>query len=160
MRYTKSVRAEIDRAIHDANIANLSHAKTIQYVQDRLGILIGHTQLVERRRILRNRSIDLWNEYRTDNYSYRLEHLERMNEARKVKDSAAKKMMEYEDDPKKLFQWRTAVYVFLDASKYLSELHAMIPEIDSIGHSDSSYEMEQEIPSISRTEEGSTQAVF
>jgi len=149
MRYKKHTRAEIDRAIHDANIANLSHKQTTQFVLEKTGITIGHTQLVERKRILRHRAIELWNEYRKDDYAYRLEHLERMNEARKVKEMAATKMIEYYEDPKKFFQWKASAYTFMDASKYLSELHLMIPEIDVMGN-----EMDESISHVQSDQQG------
>lgn len=134
MRYKKHTRAEIDRAIHDANIANLSHDKTIQFVLERTGITVGHAQIVERRRILRHRAIALWKEYRKDDYAYRLEHIARMAEARQVVEHAAEKEQEYHADPKKFFQWKTAAYTLMEASRYLAELQYKIPEIDAISH--------------------------
>ena len=133
MRYKKHTRAEIDRAIHDANIANLSHDKAMQFVQGKTGIRIGHTQLVERRRILRHKAIALWNEYRKDDYALRLEHLDRIAELKRVKEHAASKEMEYFDDPKKFFQWKTAAYALMDAVDRLSKLQLLIPEIDVLG---------------------------
>lgn len=149
MRYKKHTRAEIDRAIHDANIANLSHAQTIQFVAERTGITVGHTQLVERRRLLRNKAIALWNEYRKDDYAYRLEHLQRVSEARLVKEHAAKKEMEFFNDEKKFFQWKTAAYTLMEASRYLNELQLLIPEIDAIGN-----DVDQEISQVQSEEQG------
>lgn len=149
MRYKKHVRAEIDKAIHDANIANLSHSKTIQYVLDKTGITVGHTQLVERKRLLRHKAKALWNEYRKDDYTYRLEHLARMAEARQVVEHAAEKEIEYHADPKKFFQWKAAAYALMEASRYLAELQDKIPEIDAIGH-----DMDQEISQVQSEESG------
>lgn len=150
MRYKKHTRAEIDRAIHDANIANLSHDKAIQFVLDRTGIKIGHAQLVERRRLLKHKAIALWNEYRKDDYAYRVEHLQRVSEARLVKEHAAQKEMEYFDDPKKFFQWKTAAYTLMEASRYLDELQRKIPEIDGIANDD----MDEEISQVQSEEQG------
>ena len=134
MRYTYAKRRELDRLIHDANMVNLSNDNTIQFIKQKTGITIGQTQLVERKRILRHQGRDIWNKYKTDDYEYRLEHLHRIAEARRVKESAALQMFRYEDDPKKFFQWKGAAYALLEASRYLAELTDHIPEIDAIGH--------------------------
>ena len=149
MRYKKHTRAEIDRAIHDANIANLSQKQATQFVLEKTGITIGHTQLVERRRILRHRAIALWKEYRKDDYAYRLEHLQRVDEMRMVKEMAAKKVIEYFDDPKKFFQWKASAYALMDATERLSNLQMLIPEIDVMGN-----EMDESISHVQSEEQG------
>lgn len=151
MRYKKHTRAEIDRAIHDANIANLSIKQALQFIAEKTGVTIGQAQLVERRRILRHRAIALWNEYRKDDYAYRLEHLQRVAEARLVKEQAAVKMIEFFADPKKFFQWKTAAYTLMEASRYLNELHLKIPEIDGVANNDV---MDEEISQIQSEQQG------
>lgn len=151
MRYKKHTREEIDRAIHDSSIAGLTTTPAIQFVLDRTGITISHTQLVERKRILRNRSKEQWLTYVKNDYAYRIEHLQRLAEARQVKEHAAQKEMEYAQDSKKFFQWKTAAYALMEASRYLNELHSMIPEIDSIGH-----EVDEAVSQVQPEEYGKT----
>ena len=157
MRYSRSVSAEINRCIHDANIAGFTLENTQRYIEWKIpGTKISHTLVVERKRLLRNQSKHIWNQYKTDDYAYRLEHLQRMDEARRVKESAMRQLMEYENDPKKFFQWNKASYIVLEASKYLADLQQQIPDIDAIGHGfegDYNNEIQQEIPSIPRTSE-------
>lgn len=150
MRYKKTVRESIDKAIHDATMMGLTIEQSIQFVLEKTGIKIGHCQIVDRKRLLRNNGIAIWNKYRKDDYAYRLKHLDRMHEVERVKEQAYEKMMEYKDDPKRFFQWKYSAYTVLESVRLLSELHAAIPEIDAIGH-----EMEQEIPEIQSTEQGS-----
>lgn len=152
MRYKKHTRAEIDKAIHDAGIANLSQSKTIEYVLKETGVTISHTQLIDRRRFLRQKGIGIWNGFRKDDYAYRLEHLERLKEARIVKEHAAEKEMEYYKNPKTFFQWKAAAYTLLDASKYLHELDKLIPEIDVI--SSNATEMDEGISQVQSEEQG------
>lgn len=150
MRYKKSVRESIDMAIHDTTIMGLATEQSIQFVFERTGIKIGHCQFIDRKRILKQNGIAIWNKYRKDDYAYRLKHLDRINEVEKVKEQAYEKMLEYKDDPKKFFQWKYSAYTLLESVRLLSELHAAIPEIDGIKH-----EMEQEVSEIQPEEQGS-----
>lgn len=164
VRYSKSVSADINRCIHDANIAGFTIENTVKYIEWKIpGLTITRSFIVERKRILRNQGKHIWNQYKTDDYAYRLEHLQRMEEARRVKESAMLQMIRYENDPGKFFHWNKASYVLIEASKYLAELEQQIPEIDAIGHGDSENEdyeqVHQEISSIPRTE-GNPEAIF
>jgi hypothetical protein len=143
MRYKHAVREQLDRLIHDANMVGLTNPQTIQLIQERAGITVARDQVTERRRILRIKGREIWDKYRKDSYTYRLEHLDRMAEARRIKESAAQQMFKYENDEKKFFHWKSAAYAFIEASKYLAELTDHIPEIDAIGHGAMFNEMEQ-----------------
>lgn len=134
VRYTKQQSQAIARCIHDANIANFSVEGTIQYIKDKVHVPIARTALYNRRRILRNDSIKVWNKYRSDDYQLRLEYLDRIKEVKRAKESCFRKMLEYENNPKTFFQWKIACGMFLDANKQLTELVSFIPEIDAIGH--------------------------
>jgi len=133
MKYSKFDRDRINKAIHDAAMIGLSTEQTLEYVRDKTDKTIGRTQLVERKRLLRIGGMALWNKYRKDDFAYRLEHLERIKEAKRVVESAAKKMIENEEDPKKFWFWKSAALTFMESIRLLSELHSMIPEIDMIG---------------------------
>ena len=163
VRYSKSVSADINKCIHDANIAGFTIENTVKYIEWKIpGIHITRTLIVERKRLLRNQGKHIWNQYKTDDYAYRLEHLQRMEEAKRVKQSAMLQVIRYENDPAKFFQWNKASYVLLEASKYLAELESQVPEIDAIGtmsNGDEHDEIQQEISSIPRTE-GNPEAIF
>jgi hypothetical protein len=133
MRYKRAVRAEIDACIRDAGMLGLSHDKTIQFIQERTGLTIGHTQLVDRKRLLKIRGKVLWNTFRKDDYALRLRHLDRIQEAELVAHGAARKVLEYQDNPKTFFQWKAAAYALMEASRYLCELDEMTREIDGVG---------------------------
>lgn len=160
VRYSKSVSADINKCIHDGNIAGFTIEGLVKYIEWKIPqIKITRTLVVERKRLLRNQGKHIWNQYKTDDYAYRLEHLQRMDEARRVKESAMNRMLEYENDPKKFFQWNKAGYLLLEASKYLAELESQVPEIDAIGTASNGDEIQQEISSIQRTE-GNPEAIF
>ena len=160
VRYSKSVSADINKCIHDGNIAGFTTENLVKYIEWKIpGLTITRSFIVERKRILRNQGKHIWNQYKTDDYAYRLEHLQRMDEARRVKESAMNRMLEYENDQKKFFQWNKAGYLLLEASKYLAELESQVPEIDAIGTASNGDEIQQEISSIQRTE-GNPEAIF
>lgn len=133
-RYTRLQSQQINRCIHDGNIAGFSTEGMQKYIKDKVGVHIGRTVLTERRRLLRKDSIKIWNKYRNDDYQYKLEYLDRIHEVKRAKESCFRKMLEYETNPKTFFQWKIACGMFLDANKQLTELVAIIPEIDAIGH--------------------------
>lgn len=151
MRYTPEIREQIDRAIRDASLANLTEVGMIAYVKQKTDIQISRTQLFNRRRHLKAKSIRDWNAYRNTDYAYRMEHMDRIAEAKLVRDIAIEQILRYRGVENKFFYEQKSSYLLLDANKRLDELTARIPEIDTIGHSITN-EMEQSIPELSESE--------
>jgi hypothetical protein len=142
MRYKPGISEQINRCIHDAKIANYTNEGTIRYIQDKTGIKIGRNQLIIRRQLLRRHAKNVWNKYRTDDYEYRLAHLDLMNASKRVRDSATRKMIQYEDKDKDFFKWKSSASTLLDANDRLANLIRDMPDIDS---TDRSYNYDEEI---------------
>lgn len=159
MPYSYDVRQLIDRAIHDATLANLSDISAIEYIQEKTGITIGRTQLHKRRSVLKMQRIRMWNAYKNNDYAYRMEHLERISEAKLVKNVALEKVLQYKDDEKKYFLLLRAASLLLEANRRIQELTDLIPDIDTIGVVSDNAIGQQEVQSIPRTE-ANPEAIF
>jgi hypothetical protein len=151
MRYSYDIRQRIDRAIHDATLANLTEAGTLDYVREKTNITIERTQLYKRKSILKTQRVRMWNAYKNNDYAYRMEHLDRIHEAKLVKNIALEKILLFKDDEKKYFQLIKAALLLLEANKRIQELTDLIPDIDTIGVIDDATR-QQELSSIPRTE--------
>jgi hypothetical protein len=134
MRYNYSQSVAINRCIFDGDLANFSTDGIVQLIQDRLNLPISRSLVVERRRQIKIQAKKTWNQYRIDDYAYRMEFLERLNKIKRVEDSSMAKMLEYENEPKKFFHWRQSCSMLLEATKQITELLMIFPEIDTVGH--------------------------
>lgn len=152
--YSYDVRQAIDRAIHNATLANLTDLSAIDYIRANTGITIGRSQLHKRRSILKMQRVRMWNSYRNNDYAYRMEHLDRISEAKLVKNIAMEKILQFKDDEEKYPELIKATMLLLEANRRIEELTDLIPDIDTIGViSDKEAEQyEQEATGIQRTQ--------